>query len=303
MRFNIISNISNGVGLQRDYELLRRLLESRGHEVAGVDFRAPSAPCADVNIFLEVVTPAMLGAARENWIVPNSEWWHSRWDSSMPAIRRVLCKTRDCLRIWTHKTPGKPTYIGWEAEDICQPEVERKAAFLHLAGKSQTKGTSAVIEAWEKFKLPYPLTVVSARTGARTSSNVRYLSWLSREDAIRTINEHRFFLMPSEYEGFGQSLYEAAGCGSIILTTDAAPMNEIPALIPECQISVSSHEQMKAATISHVSADGVAKAVHAAAALSQDEISKHSEAARNGFLASRELFRKRLSMILEGIGA
>jgi len=303
VRFNIISNISNGVGLQRDYELLRRLLELHGSQVSGVDFRAPSAPRADVNIFLEVVTPAMLGAARESWIVPNSEWWHSRWDSSMPAIRRVLCKTRDCLKIWSQKAPGKATYIGWEAEDIYRPEVERKNAFLHMVGKSQTKGTAAVIEAWEKFKLPYPLTVVSARTGARVVGNVRYLPWMPREDAIKTINEHRFFLMPSEYEGFGQSLYEAAGCGGIILTTNAAPMNEIPALIPECQISVSSQGQMKAANISRVSTDGVVKAVHAAAALSQDEISKHSDAARNGFLASRELFRKRLYMILEGIGA
>ena len=303
MRFNIISNISNGVGLQRDYELLRRLLELHGSQVSGVDFRAPSAPRADVNIFLEVVTPAMLGAARESWIVPNSEWWHSGWDGSIPAIRRILCKTRDCLKIWTQKAPGKATYIGWEAEDIYQPEVERKAAFLHLAGKSTTKGTGAVIEAWERFNIPYPLTVVSARTGARVAGKVRYLPWMPREDAIKTINEHRFFLMPSEYEGFGQSLYEAVGCGSLILTTNAAPMNEIPALIPECQISVSSQGQMKAANISRVSTDGVVKAVHAAAALSQDEISKHSDAARNGFLASRELFRKRLYMILEGIGA
>lgn len=303
MRFNIISNIQNGVGLQRDYELLRSLLEAHGNQVAGVDFRAPSAPLADVNIFLEVVTPAMLGAARESWIVPNSEWWHAGWDSSMPAIRRVLCKTRDCLKIWSQKAPGKATYIGWEAEDIYLPDIERKNAFLHMAGKSQTKGTSAVIEAWEKFKLPYPLTVVSARTGARVAGKVRYLPWMPREGAIKTINEHRFFLMPSEYEGFGQSLYEAAGCGSIILTTNAAPMNEIPALIPECQISASSHAQMKAAVTSHVSADGAAKAVHAAAALSQDEITEHSTAARNGFLASRELFRKRLYMILEGVGA
>jgi glycosyltransferase involved in cell wall biosynthesis len=132
---------------------------------------------------------------------------------------------------------------------------------------------------------------------------VRYLSWLSREDAIRTINEHRFFLMPSEYEGFGQSLYEAAGCGGIILTTNAAPMNEIPALIPECQISVSSHGQMKSAITSHVSADGVAKAVHAAAGLPMDEINKHSVAARSGFLSSRKLFRNNLSLILGGIGA
>ena len=303
MRFNIISNISNGVGLQRDYELLRSLLEAHGNQVSGVDFRAPSAPRADVNIFLEVVTPAMLGAARENLIVPNSEWWYPAWDSLMPAVRRVLCKTRDCLKIWSQKAPGKATYIGWEAEDIYWPEVERKNAFLHMAGKSQTKGTAAVIEAWEKFKLPYPLTVVSARTGARTSGNVRYLPWMPREDAIKTINEHRFFLMPSEYEGFGQSLYEAAGCGGIILTTNAAPMNEIPALVRECQIPILNRAQMKAATISRVSPDGVARAVYAAAALTQDEIKKHSEAARSGFISARAEFRQNLDSILEGIGA
>ena len=303
MRFNIISNISNGVGLQRDYELLRSLLESRGHIVAGVDFRASSAPTADVNIFLEVVTIGMLRMARENWLVPNSEWWLAGWDSSMPAIRSVLCKTRDCLKIWSQKAPGKATYIGWEAEDIYRPEVERKNAFLHMVGKSQTKGTAAVIEAWEKFKLPYPLTVISNRFGSRTGGSVQYLSWRDRADVVRIMNEHRFFLMPSEYEGFGQSLYEAAGCGSIILTTDAAPMNEMPGLIRECQIPASSHAQMRLATISKVSAQDIASAVNTAMALTPEEIKRHSEAARAGFLASRKLFRNNLSLILEGVGA
>lgn len=303
MRFNVISNIANGVGLQRDYELLSQLLKDRGHEVAGVDFRASLAPRADVNIFLEVITPGMLGSARETWIVPNSEWWYPAWDGFIPAVRRVLCKTLDCLKIWSQKAPGKATYIGWEAEDIYRPEVERKKSFLHMAGKSSTKGTTAVIEAWERHKIPHPLTVVNSRSIWRASGVVRYLPWMNREDAIRTINGHRFFIMPSEYEGFGQSLYEAAGCGSVILTTDAPPMNEMPWLARQCQVQVASHGQMRAATISRVSADGVAKAVNAAVALSDSEIEKHSIAARNGFLSAREKFRKSFGLILEGMGA
>ena len=70
MRFNIISNLTNGVGLQRDYELLRTELKARGHEVQGVQFNAKPlvVPPADVNIFDELVVPAAFAAAKEQWV-------------------------------------------------------------------------------------------------------------------------------------------------------------------------------------------------------------------------------------------
>ena len=79
MVYNLISNLTNAVGLQKDYEFLREELEARGHVVNGIQFNAPPQDVirADVNIFLEVVNPALFGWAHQQWAVPNPEWWFS----------------------------------------------------------------------------------------------------------------------------------------------------------------------------------------------------------------------------------
>ena len=33
MRFNLVSNLTNGVGLSQDYAILRAALEARGHQL------------------------------------------------------------------------------------------------------------------------------------------------------------------------------------------------------------------------------------------------------------------------------
>jgi hypothetical protein len=304
VRFNIISNIGNGVGLQRDYELLSRLLIERGHQVVGVDFRSASAPSADVNIFIETLAPKLIRMAKANWIIPNSEWWYSQlWDGFLPVVNRVLCKTRDCLKIWERKTPGKAEFTGWEAEDIYRPEVERVDSFLHLAGKSNMKGTEAVIRAWVENDLPHNLTVVSNGNIQIQHRSIQYLPWLNRDKAIRLVNQNRFFVMCSEYEGYGQALYEAASCGSIVITTNAPPVNEMGGLVPECQVAPSSYGRVREAVTAIVDPGSVERAVRAAANLSPVEIRAYSARVRACFLESRQAFRSRLTAILEATHA
>src|SRR6266403_5159235 len=102
MKFNICTNIDNGVGLEADYRLLRGLLESWGHKVEGVHFKRIDAGCprADVNIFLETIASALFPFAKQNWLIPNQEWF-APWDNenAMNAIGRILCKTEDAVRI------------------------------------------------------------------------------------------------------------------------------------------------------------------------------------------------------------
>ena len=73
LKFNIISNIQNGYGLEDDYQIVRELLEAAGHSVMPVQYdRAIEMQQADVNIFLETLIP-VFGWARENWYFPNPE--------------------------------------------------------------------------------------------------------------------------------------------------------------------------------------------------------------------------------------
>lgn len=234
MRFNLISNIGNGVGLQRDYELLRGELESLGHDVSGVQFnRRDVTPAADVNIFLEVVETRFFPSAPRQWVIPNPEWWFPGWDALLPQFEKVLAKTRHCQRVFSRKTE-RCEFLGWCSRDLFKPEIQREIKFLHLAGKSQTKNTEAVVRSWRESRPGADLTVISECHRPRPTARVQWFQRVSEEDLALLMNSHLFHIMPSAYEGWGHALHEALGVGAVVITTNAPPMNEIgaPFLIP-----------------------------------------------------------------------
>src|SRR5579859_7827496 len=136
---NIITNISNGAGLQKDAELFAALLEKLGHKWRLIAYDRPhqglSYP-ANINIFMEVMVPYLLNNAPVNWLMPNSEWWDANaGECALPRINLVLCKTHDCEAIWNRKMGGRTFYTGFEAVDFSSniPVLNKDMAFLHLA--------------------------------------------------------------------------------------------------------------------------------------------------------------------------
>lgn len=308
MRLNIISNLSNGAGLQRDYLLLKGMLEAKGHSVAGVMYDAkPPYPAADINIWLEIMPspswgllPVALDAAPRNWVIPNPEWWYGElWDQYLPRLERILCKTEDSLRIFRqklarHNWADRAQFVGFEALDFYRPEIERQPRFLHMAGKSETKNTAAVMEAWQRHQLPYPLTVVAWKPNIASlcrGQNVTHVERVDEADMPRMMNEHLFHVMPSKYEGFGHYIHEALGCGGVVITTNAPPMNGFAGVARELLIPVAQTQTMRSATAHLVSGAGVALAVRKAVSLGKERIGQIATAAREAFLADREQFR------------
>ena len=131
MRFNLISNLTNGCGLQQDYLLLKSALEARGHSAYGIQFNHKPllVKPADVNIFLEVVVPQVFTAAPKQWAIPNPEWWFAGWDAS--PWDRVFAKTHDCERIFREKVGNRCEYLGWMARDLYHEGIQRERKFLH----------------------------------------------------------------------------------------------------------------------------------------------------------------------------
>ena len=84
-KINIIAR-TNGVGLDRDVDLVHSCLTEAGHDVTvshcrGISpFRAllPAKPKFDANIFLERVFPRWLSSARKNLLIPNQERFPER---------------------------------------------------------------------------------------------------------------------------------------------------------------------------------------------------------------------------------
>lgn len=311
---NIITNHTNGAGLQKDSDLLTAILQSRGHDVRKIQFDAPTARRhgqgiqhrADVNFFMELVNKNVLDSAPINVLIPNSEWWSdAAWGSLIGRFHFVWAKTVDCQRIWLKKAknPACVRLIGWEAQDFYNPEIPRQMRFLHCSGKSLTKNTAAVMEAWRVYKIPYPITVSAWKPEivklCQGIPNVTHVSRFPEESMAQVMNQHLFHVMPSKYEGFGMAIHEALGCGGVVLTTDAAPMREFAGIPQELLLPVTQVIPTRAARFNIVSAAGIAEKVHQAAGLSDDQLHDLIIKARAGFEQDRAFFNKAILKELE----
>lgn len=301
MRFNIISNLRNGGGLQQDYELLRRALVTRGHVVQGVQFNAKPllVSPADINVFLETVVGLAFSAAQAQWVIPNPEWWLPQYHECLPRVTKVLCKTYDSLRAFTTLAGSRAEYLGFVSRDVYRPEVPRQRAFLHVAGNSSVKNTEAILSAW--LRLPYDLTVVTRVPRllmlAHRVPRVTVRSQVTESELITLLNSHQFFICPSQYEGFGHCIHEAMGVGAVVITRDGPPMNEfgIPAnfLVPS-QVKSS----LRLAEMRSVTSEAVATIVQYAAGLSPESIRIISRQMRMTFEENQTAFSQRLSAVL-----
>lgn len=302
--FNIITNHTNGAGLQRDGELMQRMLESYGHKVYKLqfnDYQTRPMP-ADVSISLEVMNPGHLNGAKQNWFVPNSEWYYPCWNALLPKMSKILCKTKDCYDIWCKKVgAAKCVYIGFESLDFYNPDSGRLPHFLHMAGKSETKNTQAVCDAWRQHNLPYPLTVVAFKPEiVKFTVGVPNCTWIERltdAEVAEAMNTNLFHIMPSKYEGFGHYIHEAIGCGGLVLTTDAPPMNQFNGIFKQFLIPVERKEKRLEAYFNMVSPKAIADVVHRAAKISSEEAVTLHHLAREAFLDDRTAFRETFAKV------
>jgi hypothetical protein len=290
MRFNIISNLTNGVGLQRNYELLKHALEARGHSVHGVQFNAKPlvVPPADVNIHDELVTPAAFTAAPEQWAMPHPEWWFHQWNQYNAKWTKVLAKTKDCERIFRTKVGDRCHYLGWIAKDLYRADVPRERKFLHVSGKSSFKNTPAVIQGCQHAKVP--LTVIGQHTPQRRR--------VTEPELIHLMNSHFCHVMPSAYEGYGHVLHESQSTGQVLITTNAPPMNEMTPSFYIPSISTTPHG---AAVLHKVSALDVSKAVRYVVQLVQSDVDRLGVEARASYDRDVQQFHAALDALVGSV--
>lgn len=99
-----------------------------------------------------------------------------------------------------------------------------------------TKNTELVISAFKRFLKEHNpnakliFTGSAERIAIENHTNILHIdSVLNRKEIGKMYREADVVLAPSQKEGLGLSLYEAQACGCKIITTDAAPMNEVNA--------------------------------------------------------------------------
>jgi hypothetical protein len=90
----------------------------------------------------------------------------------------------------------------------------------------------------------------------------------------------QFHLLPSAYEGFGHALHEAFGVKAVVITTDASPMNEVPAPI---LVASTSQKPYNFGMLKLVTPEDVYCAVNKALSLTNEECTVIGEQARQFF--------------------
>ena len=307
-KINIVTSLC-GAGLEREAKLLRELLTPQGiatnfiHYCGGPNENMAEA---DLTISLEVICPQALYLSPIHFYAPNSEMYPSIYDQYLPRINKFLCKTNDCFRIWANKVGAdRCVYTSFEARDIYRPEIPREDIFLHVAGKSVYKGTESVIKAWQLHPgtLP-PLTVVSDRPEYKAlvdqnPSGITYFSYLKDEELIQLMNRARFHILPSQYEGFGHGLWEAFGCGGLVFTTNAPPMNEYPGVFTSLPVSCQTSQRL--AKLSSVAPQSIYDAVQVLGGTLYTLFEKKSAQARESFLANQKFFRETIMGLINAI--
>ena len=197
--------------------------------------------------------------AQQNYIFVNQEFLFD-WD--IDALRSgkatALCKTRHACDV-LDSLGIKGEFVGFSSPDIRNESIAKDPQLIvHLAGLSWLKGTLEVLQGWFEHggtnldatllithqRSDYaPLTAVrSYWESLNPERNVEYrgISGLEKKDNVyfsrgplseemiaELANAAPIHLCPSIVEGWGHIIDSARSVGAVIITTDAAPMNEL----------------------------------------------------------------------------
>ncbi len=223
------------VSRRRNFHLLhRRLLKS-------IEDKTRSSK--RILLFFENLPDGWMDLSGTKILIPNQEWMREGVIANIDRCDAIWCKTRYAERIFKDRN-FNTTYIGFTSEDIYMPEVEKDySKFIHIAGHSHLKGTESILDLWKKNPRWPPLLVVTSKGWWQRQyplKNVIYRQTsLTDKELHVAMNTHGIHLCTSEAEGFGHHISEALSSKALVITTDAAPMNEI--VLPKTGLLTKAH--------------------------------------------------------------
>jgi hypothetical protein len=270
--------------------------------------RLTRRPQFDVNFFIESVFPEYLPTGRVNCLFQNPEFFRDTNLPHLPRLDFVLCKTPSAVEAF-RGLPVRCRDMAFTSPDKRIPGFARQGPLrcLHLAGQSAVKGSEAVVEAWSRHPEWPELIVVRRlrRYGGEEAPplpplpNVRYETDYVPAERLRQLeNECEIHVIPSQVEGYGHVIGEAMGCGAVVVTTDAPPMNELVRPDRGVLIRVARSEPMRLSRKNFVDVGDLEAKLNMIFAMSPERRAELGRNARAWYEAQDLRFQRNLEAFL-----
>ena len=302
-----IISFPSKAGFVKDVQILEETLQFLEHQtdkqflpdMVQQTLDGSEYPLVDIQIFIQEFEASLLPYAKKNYLIPNPEWC---WDSleSLKKVDLILARTREVERIYTDV--GLPVYyLGFIGADQFLKGIEKNfSEYFHLKGFSPFKSAHEVVESWTQ-SFPHLIIVDHWPNYKKVSSKITILSNYLTDDEIKWLqNNAGVHLCPSQTEGFGHYICEALSAGSVVITTDAPPMNEF---VTDTRFLIKPETTSKHgwATLYQCNPKSIRKTIHSVMQIPPKELKEAGRQNRERYLTMKEEFVKRLDHLIQGI--
>ena len=189
------------------------------------------SPKRRILIFDENLPAGWLKLSSSIIFLPHQEWMREEVIANLHKCTAIWCKTKYAEKIF-QKRNYKTRYIGFTTEDVYLPEIKKDyGRFIHVAGRSNLKGTGPILNLWKKHP-EWPALILISRNEQwqklYPGKNIQFIThFLPDHELKRLMNGCGIHLCPSEAEGFGHNIAEAVSSKALTITVNAPPMNEL----------------------------------------------------------------------------
>jgi hypothetical protein len=245
MRVNIIGNHGTATTIAQDTHILHGLLvHVFGDEiqVRHIPHYYPQCPQAEVNIFIDAITPSLFPYAAKNIWIPTPEWTQKTWEPYARMVDEVWCKTHEAMKLFEDWRCVK-RYIGWTSIDKSFSETKNYQKAIAPVGRNVWRNPRPIIQTymWIERNAPvlYPLlpelhivydsaaVPLPTLPPQVTQKIVLHAGAITEADYDALLKECGLCICLSATEGFGHAVNEALSTGCVMLLSPIDPFLEI----------------------------------------------------------------------------
>jgi hypothetical protein len=235
MRVNIIGNHKKNTGVSQDVHILHGMIAhtlGQETEIRHIPHYHPQCAQAEVNVFIEVINPALFMFARKNIWIPNPEWTYKTWEPYARMVDEIWVKTHEAEALFGEWS-SKVRYIGWTSIDKVMPEKKNYEKAIVPVGKNIWRNPRPLIQTYmwirkndpSLFKnLPelhivhwpehVPLPPVPEEVCEKI---ILHSEVMEEKDYDALLHECGLCICLSAAEGFGHAVNEAMSAGCVLL--------------------------------------------------------------------------------------